>query len=353
MPKFPFLLLLCFPIFPFSTGFTQPLPTFEKGKIPEDLKIDSLSCITSIRYHYFDVKNDTVLVRKLQKSDEYIYKNGKLVIVNEFDQVSDSILRVYEYDSNERIKRQLYSRKGVIHPGAIYLYDESLKSSVKNTLNDNSTIVNKRIITYNHQNMPVKIEILDSLGRLSYYYTFKYNKNSDLIEQNFINTPNGTGNFLDSSFTKGKPRFDPWSNVYEKFEYKYGKHRKPESIIQYQNSKKVKTTEYFSKKDTLIVTESDFWPGNQISTKRKITKTIGNVKIEIREFLTQGNRTDWFKSTYQNSDLYISEANCNECGKYLYRNEYEYDTSGNWIRKKRFSNDNLISITERKINYAN
>jgi hypothetical protein len=332
-------------------GFTKSLPSFEKGRLPVDLRINSLRHIKSIRYHYFDVKNDTLLGRKLQKSDEYIYRNGKLVTVNEFDQVSDSILRVYEYDSKGRIKRQLYSRKGIIHPGAIYLYDESLKSSIKNILNDDSTILQKRIITYNHQNMAVKTEILDSLGHLASYYTYKYNKNGDLIEQNFINTPNGSGTFLDATFTNGNPRFDPWPDDSEKFEYKYGKHRKPESIIQYHNSKKVKMTQYFSKMDTLIVTESDFWPGEEISTKRKITKTFGNVKIEILEFLTQGNKTDWFKSTYQNKDLYKSEANCKECGKYIYRNEYEFDNSGNWIRKKRYSNDKLISVIERKINY--
>jgi len=353
MPKSSVLLFLYLLIFPCCGGFTQSLPSFEKEKFPEDLKINSLSRIKSLRYLYFEVKNDSTLVRELQNSKEYIYENSKLITVNELDPVSDSILRVYEYDLNGRVKRQLSSRKGGIKTYANYFYNDSLRSSTKNILKDDSTLFQKWIITYNTQNKPVKTVILDSHGLLSHYYTSKYNKYGDQIEQNFINTPNGTGSLLDSSFTKGKLRFDPWNHDSAKFEYKYGKHRKPVLKIQYHNSKMTGKTEYTFKKDTLIVTESGFWPGNPIPTKRTITKTIGNLKIELLEFLAPGNKSDMFIFTYQNGDLIREEGNCSGCSKILYRNVYEYDTSGNWIKKKRFSDNKLISVTERKIIYAN
>ena len=353
MPKLSVLLFLFLFIFSCCAGFSQPLPSFEKGKLPEDLKINSLSRIKSLKYLYFKMKNDSILVRELQNSKEYIYEIGKLITVNELDPVSDSILRVYEYDLNGKIKSQLRSRKGVLKTYAIYSYNDSLRSSAKNIMKDDSTIFQKWIITYNPQNKPVKIVILDSHGLLSHYYTSKYNKYGDQIEQNFINTPNGTGSFLDSSFTNGKPRFEPWNNDSAKFEYKYGKHRKPVLKIQYHNSKMTGITEYTYKKDTLIVTESGFWPDNPIPTKRTITKTIGNLKIELLEFLTPGKKSDLFKSTYQNGELIKQEGNCSGCGEILYRNEYEYDSSGNWIKKKRYSDNKLISVTERKIIYAN
>jgi len=114
----------------------------------------------------------------------------------------------------------------------------------------------------------------------------------------------------------------------------------------------VERTEYAYKKDTLIVSAFEHWPGNPISTKRTITKTIGNLKIELLEFLTPGKKSNLFKFTYQNEELIRQEGNCSECGEILYPNEYEYDTSGNWIKKKRFSDNKLISVTERKIIYA-
>ena len=353
MPKLSVLLLLYLSIFSCRAGFTQSLPSFEKEKLPEDLKINSLSRIKSLKYLYFKMKNDSILVRELQNSKEYIYENGKLITVNELDPVSDSILRVSEYDLNGRIKRQLSSRKGVIKTYANYFYNDSLRSSTKNILKDDSTIFQKWIITYNTQYKPVKTMILDGQGLLSHYYTSEYNKYGDQIEQNFINTPNGTGSFLDSSFTKGKPRFDPWNNDSAKFEYKYGRNRKPVLKIQYCNSKMVERTEYAFKKDTFIVTVSDFWSGNPIPTKRKITKTVGDLKIELLEFLTPGKKSDLFKSTFQNGELIREEGNCSGCGEFRYRSEYEYDISGNWIKKKRFSDNKLISVTHRKIIYAN
>jgi len=353
MPKSSVLLFLYLLIFPCCGGFTQSLPSFEKEKFPEDLKINSLSRIKSLRYLYFEVKNDSTLVRELQNSKEYIYENSKLITVNELNPVSDSILRVFEYDLKGRIKRQLSSRKGVIKTYAIYSYNDSLRSSTKNILKDDSTLLQKWTITYNPQNKPVKTVVLDGRGLLSHYYTFKYNKYGDLTEQNFINTPSGTGSFLDSSFTNGKPRFDPWNNDSVKFEYKYGRNRIPVLKIQYRNSKMVGRTEYAFKKDTLIVTVSDFWPGNPIPTKRTITKTIGDLKIELLEFLTPGEKTNLFKSTYQDGELFKQEGNCSGCGEILYRIVYEYDTSGNWIKKKRFSANKLDSVTERKIIYAN
>ena len=352
MSKLSVLLFLFLLTFSCSLGFTQSLPSFEKKKLPEDLKINSLSRIKSIVYQYFDVKKDSIFVRKSHNSEEYIYENGKLITVNELDPFSDSILCVYEYDLSGRIKRQLSSRKGVLKTYAIYSYNDSLRSSIKNILKDDSTIIQKWTITYNPQNKPVKTVILDGRGLLSHYYTFKYNKYGDLTEQNFINTPSGTGSFLDSSFTNGKPRFDPWNNDSVKFEYKYGRNRIPVLKIQYRNSKMVGRTEYAFKKDTLIVTVSDFWPGNPTPTKRTITKTIGNLKIELLEFLTLGKIPDFFIFTYQNGELIREEGNCSGCGKIRYRSEYEYDISGNWIKKRGFSDNKLISVTERKIIYA-
>jgi len=78
-----------------------------------------------------------------------------------------------------------------------------------------------------------------------------------------------------------------------------------------------------------------------------------DLKIELLEFLTPGKKSDLFKATYQNGELIRQEGNCDECGEILYRNEYEYDTSGNWIKKKRFSDNKLISVTKRKIIYSN
>jgi len=293
-------------------------------------------------------------IMKYSQSEEFIYKDGNLIKMNQIDPVTGSTSSNSEFDSYGRTVKQFHFVKNAFRPATRYLYNEIDQTSTKIVFGTDSNIIHKTITLYNIRNKPVKTFEFDGKGTLSSSLIYQYNRHGDIIKACFINTPNGTGSHLDASFTGGEPKFIPWPNDSTTFEYKYGRHKKPKLVLKFHDSMLVKRTEYTSNSDTTITKEYEYLQGMKSYSNRTTTKIIDSLKIELKEFLNENMEVnDWFKYTYINDQLIESNSNCNVCRKNVYRYEYLYDNWGNWIRRNRFSNDSLVSITDRKIVYKN
>ncbi len=334
-----------------NIAFSQHLPSLVETSLPEDLKSCDLKKIGSVSYYYFEVKNDTVPAKK-HKREDYIFKDGNLLILKQFDPITGDVRIIKEYDRLGRIISELHSVKNAFQPEVKYSYDEPNRTTIVTILNDDSTIIQKRINVYNNINKIDRVNVFNSSNVLTCYYTFQYNKNRDLLRSCFYNTTNGAGQTFDSSITGGKPRVTLWPNDSTIFKFKYGKHKRVKQKAEYWHSELKKKTEYIINGDTSIVVELTYGNYNDKPIRKSTTKIFDTQRIVYIEFLNDDQSvSSWFRSKYLNEDLTESESNEGNGGKNIYWYKYDYDDFGNWIKKQRYLNDKLIFVTVRAISY--
>lgn len=335
-----------------NTAIAQNLPSFKELNIPDDLKFCDAGKIEYVSYYFFEVKNDTVPLIPA-RSEEYIFKDGIIVVQKVFDPYTGNVKIARKYDLLGRIISESYFAKEAFHPGAQYVYDESKFMCTEKIFRSDSAILRQRIKTYDQKNKILKDAVFDNKNILTYYYEYQYNRHGDLVKSCFRNTTNGPGVTLDESFTGRKTEFTPNPNDSTLYKYKYGWHHKLKIKSQFNNKNQLeKKTQYSSKKDTIITKELHYWPGKITPLKRIINKKIGNKTIEFREFLDDNqNVSSRYEYIYLNGEIIESKSNRTKPERYIYRYKYEFDNHGNWIVKFRYDNDKLWSVTKREIKY--
>src|SRR5659263_93865 len=174
--------ILFLSLFPFCTGVTQNLPSLEKSRVPDDLRIKSLSNIYSLKYQYFELKNDTMSIMKYSQSEEFIYKDGNLIKMNQIDPVTGSTSSNSEFDSYGRTVKQFHFVKNAFRPATRYLYNEIDQTSTKIVFGTDSNIIHKTITLYNIRNKPVKTFEFDGKGTLSSSLIYQYNRHVKILK---------------------------------------------------------------------------------------------------------------------------------------------------------------------------
>jgi len=333
-----------------NAATAQNLPSFKEPDIPNDLKFCEGEKIGSVSYYFFEVKEDTVPIIPARR-EEYIFKDGVIVVQNVFDPCTGNVKITRKYDLLGRIISESYFAKEASHPRAQYLYDESKFMCTEKIFRSDSAILRQRIKTYDQKSKILKDAVFDNKNILTYYYEYQYNRHGDIVKSCFKNTPNGPGVTLDESFTGRKTEFTPNPNDSTLYKYKYGWLHKIKIKSQFNNKNQLeRKTQYLSKQDTIITQELKYWPGRITPLERITDKRFGRKRIEFREFLEDNQYvSSWFKYTFLDEEIIESESNRSKPGKYRY--EYELDSHGNWIAKFRYDNDKLWSVTKREIKY--
>ncbi|TPN86848.1 hypothetical protein [Aquimarina algicola] len=117
------------------------------------------------------------------------------------------------------------------------------------------------------------------------------------------------------------------------------------------SNKTFKITSKYNSKNQLIE-EIDFKPDGSIEDVR--TFKYDNMGNEIKSDLTRSNgEYTKFVSEYDKNNNVISEYWFDKDGSQKHWNSfsYEYDENNNWVTRKRYSNNRLDCVWERKIEY--
>ncbi len=179
---------------------------------------------------------------------------------------------------------------------------------------------------------PLKGMIFDSKDNLKKYYTTVINSNGNVTEFKNYNSKK-------ELVYLQKNKYDANGNVISRI----GKNPKSDKVY--------KTEMIYNSKNELIKKTKYNSDGSIKDTRTYKYNDSGN-EIESELFKSNGNYTK-FVSEYDNlnnltiQNWYDKEGN----QKHQTSFEYIYDSQGNWITKKRFSNGELGYVWERKIEY--
>ena len=330
----------------FSSQIFAQLPAFESGKIWKGLKVDTVvNNIARIRVENYDTEDDSIFLRKFWAVEEHVYENNRIDSVHFLSSRTDSISMSYFFDENGRIMGQRRFGKNSWYPIISYHYNEQELTTSEVTLNRDSTQNLKTIIKYNPEFRPILKEEFKADTLLTRYWIYEYDSCNNLINELYINTPNGPGV---SAFGGSH---EPWPNDTTSYQIKYDDSCQQKSITEFSNSELEKYTEIYKSGDTTISKTTEYRFDGEMS-KIYTTKELDSLRIEGLTFLGLLGKPS-HKSTYISEQLreYLSISYGETRTSNIYQIQYENDEKGNWVIKKTFENDSLIKITKRKIVY--
>jgi hypothetical protein len=318
------------------------LPSFPTDKMSKsiDLQVD-VPRAKVITYRYYETRNDTLRLQTLMPVREYHFsKRGELISIKRRNEKTGQVDVQYDFDKHTRIIRfsgyDTYS---------IYKYDEKNYTSVEFTFLNNGKLITKTIAFYDKQNNLVKKEIYRENGGLANIVSYRYNQNKQLVQELFVNTPNGFGVTIDGTQLGGKKEFTLWPN--DTTIYQYMNSGDTLIVNKNKNSKPQSITKTYHVGDTLFYKQYGYSMLEKKFKHELTVKTAGKIKIELLYVFSEVRYyydSDELQKIvrYENGNPYIVE---------YYSYSAVNDEKGNWIKKETFSNDKLIRKIERNISY--
>ena len=347
MIRYTFILLLV----PLRVFSQDRLPSFQS--IPQwfmqntDLLYPKVKKLVTTNYSFY---NDSL---KFTDKLEYTFSKNKINTIKSINPKSDFVFMIRTYDKYMRIINLVrfynYIKKET------YNYDDNNYKSTERLFNDDLSIFQKTEIYYNKKCQPIKKVEYNGDTVISCYWTYKYNSFEDLIEEIFINMPNGHGTILDSSITGDTDKFFPTPNDTTSYSLTYDSLKRPITKTEYYNSKKKKLTEYNFSKDSSMIKTTYYSTYNSKPTQIDFEIKHDSIKILKTQFL---NGDDSTKIREEYVSLYVhnvkkesSVPNTYTVTDYKYMTDIQYDSHKNWTKKTFFENGRINRIIERKITY--
>jgi hypothetical protein len=287
---------------------------------------------------------------------DFYYDNKRLKTERFLNYRNDSAYNTITFDKFSRIIRQINASSNS-NEEIIYTYNEKENKSTETQLSKNYSTIKKTEIYYNKQYQPYKKLEFNGDTSLACYWTYKYNKFGDLIEECFINKPNGHGNILDSSITGGSDKFYPSPNDTTRYSISYDTLNRPLTKIKFTNSKKKSKTEYLYSSDsskikttTYFNYKNNLYPRSiHLTTAHDSVKIVQDLNLNIPDSTIVDSELKFLyvnnviKETFQRGSSYNL--------KNTIRIETLYDSHDNWIKKTSYSNQRINGILERTITY--
>ena len=342
------LILLLIPSKVISQNRLPSYPSTQESVIKyPDLSYPKVKKVVCIDFSFI---NDSMTYKK---KIEYTYSQNKISMIKYFDSKSDSVFAILRFDKYFRIINQ--DRLDKYFMKSTYSYDDNNFKSTETQFYKNLTIFQKTEIYYNKNYQPIKKIEYNGDSVLSCYWTYKYNNLGDLIEQIFINTPNGQGIILDSSITGNTDRFFASPNDTTRFSIFYDSLKRPIIKTEYHNSIKKKRIEFKYFQDSSYIKTTKYLGFGSGPSEFEFEIKHDSIKILKNQFL------NWDDSTKINSEyisVYVNNVLKNASvpktytvTDYKYRTDLQYDSHKNWIKKTFFENGRINRIIERKITY--
>lgn len=259
-------------------------------------------------------------IKSIYLASYEVRRNGEMTRENAFEQELD--------------KAEFYNENGFLIEYWLY--------------NINGTIYEKTKLENDDKGRLLKTNTYDNSGVLKSYLETEFDNNGNIIFKRIYNSENeitfiqkneydSRGNNIRSSFTA--------------FDFNETKENQFIKRIESDSIKTYKTLRKYNSKNQLIE-KTEFEPDGKIDRVEtfKYDEKGNEVESELKMF--NGN---YFKyvSNYNERNNISTQKTIGKNGsiEQQYNWEYLYDERNNWITKKSFSNGQLVSIWERKIEY--
>lgn len=315
----------------------QLLPSFDSELI-ESVWVDQNLRRAPREYFIktFEYHKDSARLIKSSVIPHYILVQGQLKEI-QFKE-NKELVKSHFFDSHGRIVEQRRFGFQENMPKITYEYNDETHEATETIYRLGDRVHSKSVVKYNSRLQVIAKEEYRGRDKLNRFWKYRYNKQHDLIADEFYDTYNGIEKPTDSLNIK----------------YSYDDQDRKISRYDYRTNHLESRTDYVYYPDSLVK-QTVFYRFDGVPNERHLEIKKDSLRVMVRGFFQNGDTVNFrsrFKEIYLYGDLVEYESRTLR-GTYVdrYTTFYEYDEMGNWIKKTTYSNGLVIKKEERTILY--
>jgi len=319
-------------------------PLFAQLSDPKD-NMENVKVLNIYLYRVFDVetkknavtfyKKERTLARSLFEYDE----NGNEILRNYYNPATNKLYEsyVYEYDSNNRMTKELYALQGMVFGGkTLYAYDKQGRNKQSVVYNSKDEVKHTVRFEYDSTGNLIVEKTFNTIALVIKEIRYKYDERNNRIEKRNIKTPYLKKNdayleiqsFDGANRLIGRARYDDADSLMWKYTAKYDNNRLVEEETQNGSGKTTAYAIYTYNKKGLMASSYSFDISQKLPPLRIVYKYDKKGLNTLRYIYVQG------------------------ADKPTITKRYYYDDKGNWFMWYEINHeDNTRAIANRKIIY--